>query len=101
MTALGSTARKKGMVCGDERGHEILDLPSLSAPVVVLCSEIKDNINLRAEVNTDTAVMQFFAISGGLRLGAPPAESLAKAIRQEIEVAVLGAIVEIRRGSME
>lgn len=88
------------MICGNESGREIADVTSLPLPVVVLCNDSHPNVDLRAEVNDDSAVMEIFSITGPT-LGSPPAESLAKAVQQEIRDAIPDAVVEIHRGSME
>jgi hypothetical protein len=95
LTALGHIVHERGIACDDENSHEVADVASLPLPAVVICRDWDRNVDVRAEVNSDSAVMHISALSG-LTLGTPPAESFAKTVKREIEAIVPGAVVEIQ-----
>lgn len=95
LTILEGMVKERGMVCADERSREIADLASLPLPAVVFCKDWDRNVDFKAEVKDNSAVMEISATSG-LTFGSPPAESLAKAVQQEIKVAVPEAVVKVR-----
>lgn len=95
LTLLDRMTKERGMVCSDESSREITDLASLPLPAVVLCKDWDRNVDFKAEVKDDSAFMEISATSG-LIFGSPPAESLAKAVQQEIKAAVPEAVVKVR-----